>query len=420
MRQSMFCFLFLSLLQWASGQNSIKKHVQEKTIPVQTLSPDTAYGEDLDAIGNAIGDARIVMLGEQDHGDAPSFLAKTRLIRYLHEKKGFNVLAFESDFFGLNEGLDRLNKTPDSISQFIRRNIFPIWTGCHTCLPLFKQIIPDSWKTKQPLIVTGVDNQLILDFSRRSLVPLLDSVLQSAQLPITREPYYRTELLAGIDSMKNWYGRVPADTIWYGRTWTHLNTLYQQAAQHFAPHDFWMQVIENLRQEYLSFRSSQKEYRFASNNRDFQMAENLKWLLRYKYPKEKIIVWAASYHIARFEDSLPGRYDRTIHTMGAYFSRDPVWKDSTYILGFSSGSGKAGRLGQSDYTVGEPKKGSFETWINEGYEYAFTDFLSYRKRGANKGEQFNLKGFGHLYMKTDWTTVFDGVFFIRRMYPCSK
>lgn len=329
-------------------------------------------------------------------------------------------MAFESDFFALNEGWGRLNKTPDSISYFIRRNIFPIWTGCHTCEPLFKQLIPDSWKTKQPLIVTGVDNQMILDFSRRSLVQLLDSVLQSAQLPITLEPYYRSEVLAGIDSMKNWYSRGPADTGWYCRNWKNLNTIYEQAAKHFAPNDFWMQVIINLRQEYLSFRSSQKEYRFAMNNRDFQMAENLKWLLRYKYPQEKIIVWAASYHIARFEDTLPGRYERIIHTMGAYFARDPQWRDSTYILGFSSESGKAGRLGQEDYTIGKPQKGSYETWINEGYVYAFTDFLSYRKKGDNKGEQFNMKGFGHSYMKTDWTSVFDGVFFIRNMYPCNK
>lgn len=70
MRQFLLFFLFLYVLQTASAQSSIRKHVQENTIQVKTLSPDTTNGEDLEAFGNAIGDARVVMLGEQDQGCA--------------------------------------------------------------------------------------------------------------------------------------------------------------------------------------------------------------------------------------------------------------------------------------------------------------------------------------------------------------
>lgn len=63
-----------------SAQILIKKYVKENTIPIATIEPDSTNFFDLRAIGNAIGKARIVMLGEQDHGDAPTFLAKTRLI----------------------------------------------------------------------------------------------------------------------------------------------------------------------------------------------------------------------------------------------------------------------------------------------------------------------------------------------------
>ena len=79
-------------------------------MPIASIQPDLVEFSDLDAVGAAIGDARIVMLGEQDHGDGATFLAKTRLIKYLHEEKGFNVLAFEADFFGLNEGWSQLPK----------------------------------------------------------------------------------------------------------------------------------------------------------------------------------------------------------------------------------------------------------------------------------------------------------------------
>ena len=78
------------------AQVDIKTYVAENTVQVKTIEPDATDYTDLASVGNAIGNAGIVMLGEQDHGDGATFLAKTRLIRYLHEKKGFNVIAFES------------------------------------------------------------------------------------------------------------------------------------------------------------------------------------------------------------------------------------------------------------------------------------------------------------------------------------
>lgn len=85
----------LSLNVFAQG---IKKYVVENTKFISNIDPLSSEYNDLEPIGAAIGDAQVVMLGEQDHGDAPALLAKIRLLKYLHEKKGFNVLAFESDF----------------------------------------------------------------------------------------------------------------------------------------------------------------------------------------------------------------------------------------------------------------------------------------------------------------------------------
>ncbi|MGW7521065.1 erythromycin esterase family protein [Streptomyces sp. NPDC054796] len=68
--------------------------------PLTTLDPDAALDE-LEPLRELVGDARVVALGENSHFIREFALARTRLLRFLVERCGFTVLAFE---YGFSEG----------------------------------------------------------------------------------------------------------------------------------------------------------------------------------------------------------------------------------------------------------------------------------------------------------------------------
>ncbi len=395
---------------------SVKQYVKGNTVSIATIQPDSNVYDDLESLGNAVGNAKVVMLGEQDHGDAPTFLAKTSLIKYLHEKKGFNVLAFESDFFALNHGWGQLSKQKELIDTFLKNNIFPIWTVCDACSNLFYNYIPSTFETGNPLHITGFDNQLILTHSYYNLAASLDSVLKKYDFPITKQEDYAPVILPAIKSLAKYYSLRPTDNNFFKNLDKYLQQIKTEANSKFSSDDFWMMIIDNLIAENREYQN-RDNYIISGNIRDAQMAKNLQWLCNKKFPGEKIIVWAANGHIAKFGNANEAS-DKRIARMGSYFTNDSTKLHTTYVLGFDSYSGYAGRLGWDTSKIAEPKSDGFENWIDKQYQYAFVDFKKLKSSNDYKPEAFFLKGMGHMNYKENWTEIFDGIFFIRNMYAC--
>lgn len=403
------------------AQSEIQKFVQDSTVSITTINPDSVDYANLSPIANAIGNSRVVMLGEQDHGDAPAFIAKTMLIKYLHEKLGFNVLAFESDFFGLNKGWDNLAKDTASVKRFTYQNIFPIWTGCDACQELFSHYIPGSFLTVTPLTVTGFDDQLMLNYSQGRFIIAFDSVLTTLKLPITVTPGYKTLVLPLIDSLNKvyWYKK-PSQAIFDSLN-TYLTLIKTQASTKLPADDFWMNIINNLQQESTEYNLLKtKLYRDGENARDKQMAFNLAWLCNNKYAGEKIIVWAANAHVAKYADTVKSNPAQHMEAMGYYFTHLAAPQVPTYVIGFSSYGGVGGRLGFKDYTIPQPKNNSFENWVNSSYNYAFTNLKNFNALYPGYGQTWFMQGLGHVNMQFKWQNLYDGVFFIRNIYTCKK
>lgn len=410
-------FAFISIVFSACVQKDIKQFVKEERVDIQTISPDSTDFSELQAIGKAIGDSRVVMLGEQDHGDSPTFLAKTRLVKYLHEQKGFNVLAFESDFFALNEGWDRLEKQKSKIDPFLLNNIFSIWTKCNSCNDLFYHYVSKTFSDKKPLIISGFDNQVHGLYSTEKLKTFLDNYLKGKKINYTNTEKYKIDFLPFIDSMtynKNLQKQ------------RNFKEALQQINHELSVTDtttfetMLLKSLNALTKSEISFLSKGSDY---NEIRDKQMAENLKWLLKYKFPKEKIIVWAHNAHVLKHPELIKKskwHNGNEMKTMGNFFTADQQLNEQTYILGFNSRVGTSGIVTvEKKYVAEPPAKNSFETWIPETVPYSFVNFKQFREENPDNKRHFLMKGVYHFTDSASWTDIYDGIFYIREMYPCA-
>lgn len=411
-----FTFLFFSLPVLA--QRLIKDYVVKNAISLQSLSQESADDTDLEAIGKAIGDAKLVMLGEQDHGDAPTFLAKTRLVKYLHEKKGFNVLAFESDFFALNYGWDRIPKRSPVIDTFILKNIFSVWTTCDACTPLLFNYIPATYHTASPLIVSGFDSQQYLNFSYYNMPRLLDSTMRAMQLPITQQANYQSEILPFIDSIKRWSFFYPKDTNRVEKGIGYLHTIRNQLSTKISQNDFWIYALDNEIHLAGEIKEAVKGSKAVDKGRDARMAANLKWLMENKFKDQKIIVWAADVHVARNID-ISKFYPQMTETMGSEFMERIANPKEVYTIGFTSYEGMAGRVGSPGYAIKYKIKNSFETWFTDKQSVAFIDFKQFNMLNPAYNETFYATPITHIMGLGQWNQVFDGMVYIRNMYRCN-
>jgi erythromycin esterase len=406
----------LTLLHQDAGENSIKYFVQQSTIELIPMGSANvgAINLDYEKIGKNIGHYPIIMIGEQDHGDATTISVKINLVKLLHEKFGFNCLLFESDLFGLND-VDSVEKkiNLDSLSFYrnITENIFPVWTACNQFLPLADYLY-DANKKGNPLLLSGFDIQFNglksqLEFKSGfaselrkykidlpgSISKIIDTVINSV----------RTNFIIGQKSYQQL-------SIFTRRVYSKIGTKKTDG--------FWRLLIETLEARAKQILTTTGDIDASLTIREKQMAKNIAWLRRNRFQNEKIIIWAANSHIAKnttgsFEKNF-GKYSSMAEYLTGY-----IKADSIYGIGFASFQGKYGRPYSPSANIPSPKPDGFENWINANFQYAFTDFTSFRKKNPGNQPMFFMNNPGHASVLAKWTDIYDGIFYIKNMNPCN-
>jgi erythromycin esterase len=394
--------------------------LSEHAVSVRSIDPADADFRDLEPLRATLANVRVVMLGEQSHGDGATFLAKTRLIRFLHEQMGFDVLAFESGLYDCAKAWDLLREGKEDA---ISRGVFRIWSDSREVQPLIAYLNARA-KSSRPLELAGVDCQLTgsasTDFLPGDLqafatgdewsrvAPVLRKLSdgtweqENAVMPPAEEQAEFARILERWRSAIAARDKTPATQPWSGA--------------------FWRQFLASLRvtaeQTWRSDMTNPAGSPAVFAMRDRQMGENLVWLANERYPNRKIIVWAATFHNARRIDTI--RLDDP-KLKGLYAVNVPMGEVARralgtrlYSLAFTAYEGEAASMfAKSAKPLPKASPDSLEDLFHRaGLANGFVDF---RTAPRWLKRPLTARLLGHVEMRADWTRVVDGVLFLPRM-----
>ncbi|MGH7882223.1 MAG: erythromycin esterase family protein, partial [Candidatus Dormibacteraceae bacterium] len=144
----------------------------EAVIPLRTLEP-TGPLDSLGWLDEAIGDARVVAIGESAHWNGEFYQLRHRLLRYLVERHGFGAYTMESGFVEewLTDNWVRGGEGPiGEVMANGMTSLMGLWTQMRAHLEWMRQY---NHTATHPVGFYGID----LSGSNISLLPGLDAVI---------------------------------------------------------------------------------------------------------------------------------------------------------------------------------------------------------------------------------------------------
>jgi erythromycin esterase len=284
----------LSLLLAAAG-HAAPDPIALQATPVRIASAPGDDFADLAPFGRAIAGARVVALDEQTHGGREEFLLKTRLLRYLHEKRGFDVLVLESGFFDVGR-IEQKRQAGERVDDLGPGNIFYMYSKTAEGRELLRYI--DATRaTAHPLTLVGMDSQLSGALSQQALVPELGRFLAThgSHAPESRDWSGFAGTVAALTAMRA-TPTSPADRAAFDRMGAQLAR--ELAALGDAPRagvgsaGWWGRVVAGLRAQ-----ETQRWVAPRGNARDLAMGDNVAWIADRLVPGQRLVVWGHAIHL---------------------------------------------------------------------------------------------------------------------------
>lgn len=387
--------------------------LQEHALPIRSINPMDTVFDDLEFLKEELKGVELIGLGEQSHGDGSTFLAKARLVKFLHQEMGFSLLAFESGMLDCALAAKALEQGIPIDSAF-RIGLFKIWSNSRETAGL-RHYAGSALAAGGPPFV-GFDSQLSGNLPREVRA---DSIFQFLQrhAPAFDSAYFSTAWKAFRPDSPRDFHRWKRDTLFQQAFFSQLDSLSRLAGQlqpQSTEDKLLCKGVESLKHYYyfLLHMNPNDPDNTVLNIRDSIMAAHLIWLKEELFPGRKIILWAANTHLGYDRHKL--KYPDKMRPMGGYLK--DRYGDRYYVLSFTSYTGQSGSLQFGVRNVpGSSNKSLEYLWAETGRPYAFLRKASLAAFPFERPFQARFYGYANWY--AEWPDMTDGAFFIREMKP---
>lgn len=394
---------------------------------IKSLQVTDSYSNmnDLSFLKKTIGKAQIVALGESTHGTKEFNLLRARIINYLVDNMGFEVVAFENGITEMNIANELLRDKRLAVREIVDS----VFVRVHQTEEITGLV--DLLRKKENIIIAGFDDQKII-YPLQQLkkkLKLLDVSLYDATIALEAYMFPYRGTVQQLDSLHDHALRLlnrfmTVKTDLSGKTgpqemvWLEKN-LYSLRNSIYLAYLYAVNEATKSTAPYIPF-----------NYRDSLMADNVLWLREF-YKNKKIILWCHNSHIQKKSN---GSYDGKHIYQGEYLLKTEL--GSSYkSFAFLTASGEAtsyklyNQVGEPvklqqpyricyEYYLGQAKDPLFYWELPAGrknnQQYtALTNGLEWRSLGSlitPGADQFN---------PADLSNNFNGVFFIRNTTPAS-
>ncbi|MFP5501199.1 MAG: erythromycin esterase family protein, partial [Candidatus Sericytochromatia bacterium] len=265
--------------------------LRQAIAPLATVDP-LAGRQDLAPIKRAIGEARIVGLGEATHGTREFFRMKHRLFAYMVEEMGFTVFAIEGHRYAA-EALNRYIQTGEGDPRAILGSEITQTWHMEELLDLvaWMRAYNEKRGDRPALAYAGFDLQApqaeieaVLAAIARLDPARGEAAAKAYDMPamIAATPAERASRLKQVRAIEAWVEkRVPDPRIRY------FASVVSRTAEMFS---------------HVPTPAAEGSIPRYVGARDAGMAANVEWLASSEYPGRKIALWAHNSHVGDFKD----------------------------------------------------------------------------------------------------------------------